>query len=205
MPTKQQKETQLDRYARLLAAFGGNVEDWEFTNIVDCGPESKEKCPCGHPIRYKCIWEHPAGRHAHTGNVCVHTVPGLSELQLGRMETALEKLIADQKEVERRKREDKLAGEVATLTLTLQQYQEEASNQVSRLRHDYGYGWIPDNIYSHQEKLQNVLDAIRIDIKQSNKMRTARGQHNRLVKCLELCQKQLPNFVDQNPIKNNEN
>jgi hypothetical protein len=79
MATKNKDD---NRRELLLAAFGGDVQGWEYVEMVDAGEGvtmslNPPRCPCGHAIRFICKWEHKDGRKAHTGNVCVDTIPEL--------------------------------------------------------------------------------------------------------------------------------
>ena len=92
-------EGTIHHHEKLLAAFGGSATGWSYTGeVADCGNASMVKCPCGHPIRYKFLWQHDDGRTMHTGSVCVNTLPGLDQAVLERMRGDLEALRAKARE-----------------------------------------------------------------------------------------------------------
>lgn len=115
--TKNERKAQrtvdnLQHVQRLADALAPDAREYEYKGgCYDAGKGAFEKCACGHPIRYVFPVEHKDGtRTVNIGSVCIRTsVPWLmangNEALARALEGALDKLLAEIKERERKERE----------------------------------------------------------------------------------------------------
>lgn len=178
------KTDDIERRKQLLKAFGGDVSGWEYTGMTDAGAGATQsmnppKCPCGHPIRYICNWEHKDGRKTHTGNVCVMTIPELAGVNIEKMENDLRRLIEKENQQKKEQRIENQKVEIQELInecLTLSNIRYQLSEEkVKTLRPS----WQLD--YSVYNNLCN-WKRVRYLIKEALKLKSLKGKINRLAK-----------------------
>ena len=170
-------EQDIRRKQDLLKAFGGSVEGWNYVDMTDAGPGATQalnppKCPCGHPIRYICNWEHTDGRKTHTGNVCVHTIPELSGANTEKMEKDLQALKEKEKATIKAEKEIMEQAEVKSLW-------EEClalNDQYNREGHGYNSYTGEYNFYTYTYKGYIVKSAMG----KVRKLKTAKGKIKKL-------------------------
>jgi hypothetical protein len=76
---------------------------------------SPTRCACGHVIRWMYPWKHKDGRSLITGSVCVDNLPGINAETVRMMREALERLLAERKEAERKAHAAEQDAHVAAL------------------------------------------------------------------------------------------
>jgi hypothetical protein len=182
MTTKNKDD---NRRELLLAAFGGDVQGWEYVEMVDAGEGvtmslNPPRCPCGHAIRFICKWEHKDGRKAHTGNVCVDTIPELGTEIFSTIKEDTKKL---QKIEADKKREIKKAAEMVEINALRIQVLTENDKFYGINIDSYNKrkGWIDNEAYW---KEQNWLAVCR-KVKGSMTMKSVSGKRKRLESLLK--------------------
>jgi hypothetical protein len=172
-------EASTHHHERLLKAFGGSMDGWEYTGeIRDAGKNSQSSCACGHPIRYEYVWFHPKKGEVITGSTCVWTVPWISEETVSRMKADLEELRARAREA---KRKIRLARQSAEVQQKLAEVKSKLDNcRIGRLFHENSdrVGWVEGEIYS----ARYWYGRYKSEIARALNLKTPKGQLNRLCK-----------------------
>jgi hypothetical protein len=182
MSTKNKDD---NRRELLLAAFGGNVQGWEYVEMVDAGEGATmslnpPRCPCGHAIRFICKWEHKDGRKAHTGNVCVDTIPELGSEVFTTIKEDTKKF---QKIEVDKKREAKKASDMADIhELRIKVLSESDSFYKMNIDtyNSMGSGWLGGAAYSRREGWLRVGRKV----KEAMAMKSISGKRTRLEQIL---------------------
>ncbi len=190
-------ENQIDRAesdfavrARLLEAFGGNVDGWEMTSTGYSDPPDGV-CACGHrPLMDLYFWTHPdrPGQVVTTGSTCVFTVPGLDPRSLDRIREHVEQLRAKLAEDKRKAREAARTAEVSELLARIlaalcSRYPAGIAYEHTgwaRARSDYGEAKAGAQHSDYQWRVRRVREALRL--------KSRAGQLSRLralLACLE--------------------
>jgi hypothetical protein len=168
----------------LLAAFGGNVEGWQYVGMVDAGEGvtmsiNPPRCPCGHAIRFICNWEHKDGRKTHTGNVCVDTVPELGAEIFSTIKEdtkKLQKIESDKKK--EAKKNDELT-EIHALRIKVLT-ERDKFYKIDIRSYETMTGWLDGESYWRKE---NWLKTGR-KVKEAMSMKSNAGKRSRLEKIL---------------------
>lgn len=175
--TAERTAQRIGHATKLLAAMGGSPEGWEYTGTILEGDPARDKCACGHPIRWLFIWENAAqSRTLITGSVCVENLPEITAASIEAMKADLESAIAIKKAAAKKAREAAGQVEVAALReATLAKIDRVYAGAIQNEKDARGE-WLSSGTW---EALRDRR-IYRYSISSAGKLKTARGQINRI-------------------------
>lgn len=150
--------SKLGHVQALLDALG-DPSKWTYTGTcADAGPDSKEKCACGHPIRF-CFILTNEGNQAQVGSTCIETVgqvnPALGAT-LREAQDRLEKELAEAIKVARK------ARQTEENTRLWEEYCAKRDSAIARHRQNRNSGLrSPFNLWFFAESHRETLRAFR--------------------------------------------
>lgn len=167
----QSLENSVNINERLLEAFGGSVEGWEWDGTVK--EVDHAYCACGHYIRFafpwvkgnQCIW---------TGSTCVENVPFIDQNVVGNMKAALENLKARKAAALRKARQAAKTAEVVALKSQIESIITKRYGHIINNRANGS--WMPPDQYQQFRTASWYLYKVR----SAMTLKTAAGQRKRL-------------------------
>lgn len=177
--TETRTAQRIGHATKLLAAMGGSPEGWDYTGEILEGDPARDKCACGHPIRWLFIWENTTQIHRRTlitGSVCVENLPGITAASIEAMKADLEGALAAKKAAAKKAREAAAQEEVTALREATLAKIERTYGWAIRWRDENPGEWLASGTY---RAIINARD-YRGLVRKAGKLKTARGQINRL-------------------------
>ncbi len=183
-------------YTRNLARVLGNGAEWEYSgDCTDLGAPTG-KCACGHMgLRYLFTLNHPDGRKAVVGSVCVGNYPGISPALADRLAAEVERLQAAAREAQRQAIEASQSSVVQALMRqwSAAEYQTDQAVADWHNRNQWAR-WYPHAIYRRpyaSERLADRADDRLHPFCCLPVLKTSAGQAKRLRHYLTECAREL--------------